>query len=383
MIRSARAHLTVAALSHPGLSGKNNEDRFAVTAYRRSDADHTPVLLAVLADGIGGHRAGEVAANTITQVIAASDAGQPTEILQEAIRQASQRIQERAQKDESLLGMGSTCACVLIINDRLYSASVGDSRIYLVREEAISQITTDHTWIQEALDQGVIQPEQARGHPNSHVIRRYLGSPVPPQADLRLRLSRTENEEQMQANQGVPLLPADMLLVCSDGLTDLVGDAEILQALQAQPLEQSVQALIDLACQRGGHDNITAIAMQMPERGSVVRTRRARWPILAIGCLGLTALAAVLALGYYGLSSGFPFIAPSSTPTSTLTVTATAIPATSTPANSPVPTQSASTPLPPTITPGEPGINSLSIQPSYTPWPTNTLSPTLVSSPTP
>src|SRR5450756_2343537 len=190
MIRSEHAHLQVAALSHPGMTGKNNEDRYAVSAYRLGPDNAAPSLLAVLCDGIGGHRAGEVAAeiavNTISQVVAESDASQPIQILQNAVQAASQRIYKQAQSNGERRGMGSTCACAWVIGSRLYTVSVGDSRIYLQRGDAIYQLTTDHTLVQELLERGQITPEQMRGHPNAHVIRRHLGSAVPPEGDFRL-----------------------------------------------------------------------------------------------------------------------------------------------------------------------------------------------------
>ncbi|MEJ2448733.1 MAG: hypothetical protein P8Y37_12450 [Anaerolineales bacterium] len=115
---------------------------------------------------------------------------------------------------------------------RLYLGAVGDSRIYLIRGNTIRQLTTDHTWVQEALDIGVINEEEARSHPRRHLIRSYLGSPDPVHPDLRLYLDMEENQEQAKANQGLPLIPGDQVLLCSDGLTDLVADPEILEILQ-------------------------------------------------------------------------------------------------------------------------------------------------------
>ncbi|HEX9013573.1 MAG TPA: protein phosphatase 2C domain-containing protein [Anaerolineaceae bacterium] len=328
MIPAAQAHLLTAAQTHPGLSGKNNEDRYAVSAFRLSQEDPTPALLAVLCDGIGGHRAGEVAAelavNTITQVVAASDGAHPLETLREALTTASREIFFTAQAEPNQLGMGATCACAWVIGPRLYTASVGDSRIYLVREGQIHQLTTDHTWIQEALESGALHPEEVRGHPNAHVIRRFLGSPNPPEVDFRLRLSGTENRGQAEGNQGLRLRAGDTLLLCSDGLSDLVDPAAILAALAGLPLDEAAQRLIDLANAHGGHDNITAVALGVPGQPIPAaaplprRTApRGRW--LVLGCAGLAILAlaaGILALGF-GVLSG-PRQAASPTPTMTL-----------------------------------------------------------------
>ena len=271
-----QAHLPVIARTHPGMTGKNNEDRFAVSAFVE-DSKPVPVLLAVLSDGIGGHRAGEIAAelavNTISHLVASSNGENPIETLSSAIQETSQLIFAQSQTNNDQIGMGATISCAYVQEDRLYTATVGDSRIYLIRGNRILQLSTDHTWIQEALDSGLLRPDQVKGHPNSHVIRRFLGSPIPPQVDTRLRLESTETNEQAVANQGMQLKPKDTLLLCSDGLTDLVSAEEIQSVLSYQPMELAAQTLIDMANQRGGHDNITLILIQVPTKAKPKKPR--------------------------------------------------------------------------------------------------------------
>ena len=307
MIPVENAHLQVAARSHEGRSGKNNEDRFAVSAYKISEKDPTPSLLVVVSDGIGGHLAGEVAAEMaveiISQAVASSDANHPVETLEAAIVQAGHAIRDQADSRQSQQGMGATCACAWVIGNRLYTASVGDSRIYLIRDGSIRQITTDHTWVQEAVEHGALTPEQARAHPNVHVIRRYLGGRQPVIPDVRLRLRPGESDLQAERNQGARLRPGDRLLVCTDGLTDLVDDGEILAALKAGSLEAAVQYLISLANYRGGHDNTTVVALDYTPVGRLpVITNRARFAILACAGVAFILLVALLAaalLGWY------------------------------------------------------------------------------------
>ena len=209
MKSTEKGHLITAAMTDPGRSGKNNEDRFSITTYQSDTSDKTPVLLAVLADGIGGHRAGEIAADIVvkrvTEYIAQSREITPPSILIEAMHLASQEVYSSAAKDTRLYGMGATCVCVLIMGDCLYSAAVGDSRIYHMRGKSLQQITIDHTWVREALDKGLLRPEQVYNHPNAHVIRRYMGSRNPPDVDIRLRLSNNEQDEEMLGNQGYKL----------------------------------------------------------------------------------------------------------------------------------------------------------------------------------
>jgi PPM family protein phosphatase len=269
MIRTTLAHVHVAALSHAGMSGKNNEDRYAVSSFQLAKDDPRPAVFAVVADGIGGHRAGEVAAelavNYISMHVAESNAKKPVKILENAIHDASQAIASHSAGREEEQGMGSTCACAWIIENRLYTAYVGDSRIYLLRGKYIQRLSIDHTWVQEAYEKGIISAEQLRDHPNVHVIRRHLGGLKLPEVDFRLRIDNEETDEESVNNQGFQLQPGDTILLCSDGLTDLVWDDEIQQIIRSKKdLKSATEALVSLANQRGGHDNITAVLLAMP-----------------------------------------------------------------------------------------------------------------------
>lgn len=269
MIRSSNAHLHIAVLSHPGMTRKNNEDRYAVSAFVVSKDDAKPVVFAVVADGIGGHRAGEVAAelavNYISQGVSESNSYKPVKTLQDAIEDASQAIAAHSAGKAEQEGMGSTCACAWVIGNQLYTAHVGDSRMYLMRGQKIKRITKDHTWVQEAVEKGIITTEQAHDHPNVHVIRRYLGSLELPNVDFRMWLDGAETDDEARSNQGLELEPADIILLCSDGLTDLVWDDEILKIIRSErDLISAAKNLVNAANQRGGHDNITVVLMKVP-----------------------------------------------------------------------------------------------------------------------
>ncbi len=269
MIRTTLAHIHTAALSHAGLSGKNNEDRYAVSSFQLGKDDPRPAVFAVVADGIGGHRAGEVAAelavNYISMHVAESNAKKPLKILENAIQDASQAIAAHSAGKEEEKGMGATCACAWVIENKLYTAYVGDSRIYLLRGKYIQQISIDHSWVQEAYEKGIITADQMRSHPNVHVIRRHLGGVRLPEVDFRLRIDNAETEEESVNNQGFQLEPGDTILLCSDGLTDLVWDDEIRNIIRSKhDLKSAAEALVNLANERGGHDNITVVLMAMP-----------------------------------------------------------------------------------------------------------------------
>src|SRR5512138_3835032 len=328
MIRIARSHLNVEAQTHAGMTGKNNEDRYAVASFVLDKDDRMPVLLAVLSDGIGGHRAGEVAAelavNHMMQAVAHSDGRDTRKTIAEAVKEASEAIAAHSAANQNLKGMGATCATAWIIGDKLHTASVGDSRIYLMRGGRIQQLTVDHTWVQEAIEKGIITPEAARDHPNVHVIRRYLGSPTPPETDFRLKLFNDEGDQNAENNQGLQLLPNDTLLLCSDGLTDLVWNDEILEIVRSKSsLKEAARALIELANSRGGHDNITVVLISVPSDFKLVIGKKVNWLPWIIGgaIAGIVALAlvAVLTLSVLRLTAD-----PTPTPTLTATVTPTA-----------------------------------------------------------
>ena len=365
MIHTDRAHLNVATQTHAGMTGKNNEDRYAVTSYQLSESDATPVLFAVVADGIGGHLAGEVAAelavNHITQAVAESDARRPRKILEKAIQEASEAIADHASSNSEQQGMGATCACVWVIGDQLYTASVGDSRIYLLRGGRIQQLTTDHSWVQEAIEKNIITPEYARDHPNIHVIRRYLGSPEPPEVDFRMRLFDGEADALAEGNQGMPLFSGDTLLICSDGLTDLVWNDEIGEIIRTKGnLKAAAQGLVNMANQRGGHDNTTVVLITAPRDMKWVPAKKKNWaPWITGGILAFLLLIAFASVLVVNLLRTPEIATVTPTVAATTAATATSVPET---------TQTVSASLIPTDTVPPP-----TQEPTYTPWPTNTV----------
>lgn len=295
MIPVENAHLRVAAATDPGMKGKNNEDQFAVAAFKRPGNPAKSILFAIVADGIGGHRAGEIAADMAVEIIsdkiAFSDGHQPLETMQAAIIQASQAIYTQGSSSSEQLGMGTTVVCIWIEDKNLYAAHVGNSRLYMLRANKLYQLNVDHTWVKEAVDAGALTPEQARSHPHANIIRRYLGSPTPPEVDLRIRTDR--NNTYTKENQGFRLRPGDRIMLCSDGLNDMVVDQTIADELKGEDLHESVAELINAANLRGGKDNITVILLEVPRNTGL----RGFWdklaeipPQLAFAYAGLTMM---------------------------------------------------------------------------------------------
>jgi|ERR1051326_4477050 protein phosphatase len=221
-------------------------------------------VLAVVADGMGGHSGGEVASSLATEVIGRayySSNSTPVEALTESFNEANRQIYEASNRDESLKGMGTTCTALAIYGNQAVVAHVGDSRLYLLREGEIYLMTEDHSAVMEMVKQGLLSLEAARHHEDKNVILRALGTA--PSVDV--------------STWKAPLTThiGDQFILCSDGLYDLVADSEIKEIVSATPdIHSSCEQLIDLAKRRGGHDNITVGILKAELAGTTQRAVR-------------------------------------------------------------------------------------------------------------
>lgn len=240
----------------PGLARDNNED---------SVTFDTPTLLAVLADGMGGYNAGEVASGMATafirselsrwlsQVGKSANAREVRRALEICVDNANRSIFNAANSNPQYAGMGTTLVVGVYHEARLMLGHIGDSRCYRLRGSEFLQITKDHSLLQEQLDAGLITPEQAAISLNKNLVTRALG--VEDSVLLEVNEHRVE--------------PGDIYLMCSDGLSDMVDDAGIASILMAQnSLEHKAQALVVAANAAGGRDNITVLLMQAQEGSS-------------------------------------------------------------------------------------------------------------------
>lgn len=305
MIPSDQPHLGIIALSHPGEQRSSNEDRYRTAHYTTKETTPQPVVFAVVADGIGGHQAGEVAAELTVDAmlaeVAASNGEHPLETLKQGTLRSWSRVHQQSEQLAEYEGMGSTLAAAMVISNRLYTVTVGDSRIYLLHQGQLRQISIDHTWIQEALDRNIITREEARTHPNAHVLRRHIGGKKAPEPDVRMMLEPGESDRSAQGNQGFLLSPGDQVLLCSDGLTDLLSGQEIQTAITKHPPQEAVRLLLDAACERGGHDNVTILLLTAPETLHSTDFKVARFLLLSFFSVLLLLLitGAALALGWW------------------------------------------------------------------------------------
>ena len=261
--------LNIGMGSHEGMSGKRNEDSLGAFAYRVNGSKK--IILGVVADGVGGQIAGEVASRLAVETVddyfknlkRFSDINRH---LEDAIVAANSSVYQASQENSQYRGMSTTMAITAIIDDRLYTAHVGDSRIYLFRNGKLRQISTDHTWAQEAIEAGLLTREQAKTHPNRNVIRRHLGGSPEVEVDHRLVLKDGQSAQENAANQGASLRIGDTLLICSDGLTDMISDESVHESIYNHytDLSTATDELIDKANEAGGRDNITVMLLQKP-----------------------------------------------------------------------------------------------------------------------
>ena len=271
VVASAEVQVELGALSHPGKVRENNEDSFVV-----SRADRTFQLLLtnlpesalpkhpgetaygmVVADGMGGHAAGEVASRIALSTLIRAVVETPDWIMREPEQQAErieQRITERYDKadaaissradaDPRLSGMGTTMTLAISEGAMLFLGHVGDSRAYLLRGGKLHRLTRDHSFAQALIDSGVLTAAQARGRGVRNVLLRYLGG---------------GHGHVATDVQHLPLENGDQVLLCTDGLTDMIDDAAIASVLQiAATAPAACQALVDAALDAGGKDNVT------------------------------------------------------------------------------------------------------------------------------
>lgn len=213
--------------------------------------------LAIVADGMGGHQAGDVASELAVEAfreatqasVASTLSGAEAELLiRQAILQANEVVYGIASQNEQYHNMGTTVVAALIQGEQGVIGHIGDSRAYQIRDDAMHQITEDHTLVNELLRSGQITAEEAANHPRRNVLTRALGTEANVEVDLLK----------------IDWRPGDVLLLCSDGLSNMVDDAGILETIRMPDLDLDAKAarLVELALQAGGDDNITVVLLQ-------------------------------------------------------------------------------------------------------------------------
>ena len=243
--------LNFGAYSDKGMVRQINEDSF----YVPSEINDNRILLFIVADGMGGHMAGEVASKEAVDAVvryisenyekeASNVRSNLINLINESILYANKQIYEKSLSDLNLSGMGTTFAIALIHNESLYIGHVGDSRIYLLRKNSLFQLTRDHSYVEELVSSGTITREEAANHPQKNIITRALGTEEIVEIDICVR----------------KIYKNDTLILCTDGLTNMVDEETIKATVEnEEPSLEAAKKLVALANQTGGTDNITVV----------------------------------------------------------------------------------------------------------------------------
>ncbi|HJY81708.1 MAG TPA: Stp1/IreP family PP2C-type Ser/Thr phosphatase [Candidatus Binatia bacterium] len=295
-MNSHEGQLEVGARSETGYVRDENQDRM-------SGAQVPLGHLYIVADGMGGHKGGAVAAELTVQGLQ-QDTGEAREnisaeeVLRAAFKKTNETVYQKAHSgDPAIEGMGSTAVLLLISRQVAWVAHVGDSRAYLYRNGQLKQLTTDHTLVQKMVQAGMLKPEEALDHPNASVLDRAIGNKPSVEVDISDKLSLSEG---------------DAFLLCSDGLSGYVTDPEIEAVLHSQATVQEIpERLVQLALQKGGEDNVTVQFIQYGPRKEAqarrtkklkkpppARARQAQRPLLRMAAAFVVG-GAIVAVGLY------------------------------------------------------------------------------------
>lgn len=232
-------------ISDQGLIRHRNEDNFLI---------EEPRGLFVVCDGMGGHKSGHVASNLAIEIIAEQTKNLKSKeiinLIDEIIIKANRKIWEIGQSDPECHEMGTTITAAIIDNDKLYISHIGDSRLYIIREDKIRQVTKDHTLAEQMIENGLLEENELSNVSYSHILTRALGIAEDIEIDHYIET----------------LLDDDIILLCTDGLSDMLSDEDILTIILSsanEDIEKIAQQLVDKALEKGGHDNITLILIRM------------------------------------------------------------------------------------------------------------------------
>ncbi len=233
-------------ISDIGKIRQNNEDSFCISS--------SVYGLYIVADGMGGHNAGEVASNLAISIVenylsAHIEDDKPYEqILEQAFRNANNEVYNMSINNHNMSGMGTTLTLVLLRDEKLYFCHVGDSRVYILKNNNFTQITTDHTLVEELYQSGNISAEELKTHPQKNIITNAVGTDIICNLDI----------------DTLPISNIKKILLCTDGLTNYLTDDEIRNIINQDEAPQIIcEKLIDMANNRGGDDNITVVVISI------------------------------------------------------------------------------------------------------------------------
>jgi serine/threonine protein phosphatase PrpC len=255
--------ITASVLTDAGCLRESNEDRAQHVCPKDPETLRRRGTLTIVADGMGGHAAGEIASQMAIEIISGfyfdDNIADACAALRKAFDEANRQIYEAARNNEKFIGMGTTIVALVLLDDAGFAAHVGDSRLYRRRKENLQLLTVDHSQVMEMVKQGVLSIAEARRHEDKNVILRAVG---------------TQPAVEIEMSGFFEVKPDDEFLLCSDGLTDLVDDEQILQTWlsAAEDINLAAEMLVNQARENGGHDNISVGIVKV----SLAETNRRR-----------------------------------------------------------------------------------------------------------
>jgi len=253
--KSVKPGIEAACLTDVGLQRSNNEDSCLYWEPNADEEFRRKGRLAVVADGMGGYEGGQeasrLAVETVRNIYDSAVENDLQKVLIEALGSAHRNIQRYAEEHPQFLGMGTTCTAVSIVGRQLCFAHVGDSRLYLVREAMVSRLTRDHSYVGRLVESGIVRSEDAESHPQRHILTAALGSGREVDPDFPER--------------PIHLQEGDTLVLCTDGLWSIISEQDLGHAVQDHTPADSCLALVKMALERGGPDNITVLVLRVSD----------------------------------------------------------------------------------------------------------------------
>jgi len=251
---TCRSRVLGASRTDVGRVRSVNEDSVYFQNATDNGSGRSSSALALVADGLGGAQGGSVASTMVTQIVSQDFHGgtaSPPKVLRKALESANREIFRKAQREKDLAGMASTCVALALAPPFAWAAWVGDSRLYLIRDRQIFQMTEDHSVVQEMVRRGLLSSEQAADHEERNLVTRSLGS--------------QRKVEVAVWDQPFPIRSEDRFLLSTDGLHDSLTSPELLEIASCVRLDTACEHLIEAANSRGGHDNISAVLLEVSD----------------------------------------------------------------------------------------------------------------------
>jgi len=258
--------VTATVQTDAGCMREANEDSGRHVLPNDPETQFKKGILTIVADGMGGHASGEIASqmavDLISEIYYADKTKSAPDALKNAIEQANKQIYETSLTDEKMFGMGTTVIALVLLNDKAFSAHVGDSRLYRLRGQNMEMMTLDHSQVMEMVKYGIISMEEARNHDDKNVILRAVG---------------TQPAVEVELSESFTVEASDQFLLCSDGLCDMLED-EAIRGIwaAAKDVHAAGEQLIEQAKENGGHDNITVGIVRVSPQGDAEASRNVR-----------------------------------------------------------------------------------------------------------